>query len=402
MEITVTIHNICAYPNTINLIKRLNIETNAIKKAKLIRQAALNKYSYLKRYRSISKAKTSIDETPTDIASSEKKNNTTSQVTVGISDIEHDEAYYVSIIVGNQKFRVILDTGSSTLWIPNNKCTDPDCKVHKRFNSRKSPTFKPEGKEWEIAYGTGSAAGITGKDNIQIGNLTAIKQIFGLANSVDDFFTKVVSDGIIGLAFDELNPMDNGAPTFISTLIKQKTIDPIFSFHFQHFNDSNDKGTFTLGGVDKSKFEGKITFTPVISSAENNGFWVINLEDVNVNDYSLKFSREAIIDTGTTLLIIPDGDAAAIHKKIPGSSFNEKQNLYIIPCNTTAVVSLKFGGVNYEIPSRYLTFDKLSKSQCISGIQTGLDFWLVGQTFIKNVYSAFDVGRKKVGFAHSK
>ncbi|CAG8829884.1 25618_t:CDS:1, partial [Gigaspora rosea] len=119
-----TIHNIYAYPNTINLAKRLNIETDVIKKANLIRQAALNKYTYLKHFSSISNAKTSINETPSDIATSES--NTSSQATVPITDIKNDLDYYTSIIVGNQEFRVLLDTGSSNLWIPNSNCTDHD------------------------------------------------------------------------------------------------------------------------------------------------------------------------------------------------------------------------------------------------------------------------------------
>ncbi|CAG8828419.1 16911_t:CDS:2, partial [Gigaspora margarita] len=216
-----------------------------------------------------------------------------------------DIGYYTSIIVGNQKFRVILDIGSSNLWIPNNDCTVEACQNHERFNSSQSPTFKPEGQNCEITYGTGTATGITGKNNIQIGSITANEQFFGLTEFEDNTFS-----------FDELNTMDNGAPILISTLIKQKTIDPIFSFHFQHFNVSDDKRTFTLGGVDKSKFEGNITFTPIISSNSiPNCFWVINLKDVNVNDHSMNFSREAIIDTGTTLLIIPDDDAVAIHSQ---------------------------------------------------------------------------------------
>ncbi|CAG8747304.1 32247_t:CDS:2, partial [Gigaspora margarita] len=150
-------------------------------------------------------------------------------------------------------------TGSSNLWIPNSNCTVEACQDLKRFNSSQSPIFEPE---------------------------------------------DIVSDGILGLAFDKLNTMDNSAPTFISTIIKQKTIDAIFSFHFQHFNVADDKGTFTL----------------------------------------------------------------AIYKQIPGSNLDPEQGLYSIPCNTTAVVSLKFGGVNYEIPSRDLNFDKLSKSQCLLGI----------------------------------
>ncbi|RIB20402.1 aspartic peptidase domain-containing protein, partial [Gigaspora rosea] len=311
-----------------------------------------------------------------------------------------DLDYYTSIIVGNQEFRVLLDTGSSNLWIPNSNCTS--CQNERKFDSSKSPTFKPEGKDWEIAYGSGFASGVTEKDNIQIANLTAFEQIFGLADSIDDSFNDLECDGILGLGFDQLNTMDDGTPTFISTLIKQKTIAPIFSFHFQHVNASGDKGTFTLGGVDESKFKGNITFTPVIDSDEYEGFWVVSLKGANVNNNPLEFSREAIIDTGTTILIIPNDDAEAIFKQIPGSTYDQI-GAYIIPCNTSDVVSLKFGGVNYEIPSKDLILDKISETDCTSSILPGgdpsWDFWLVGQTFLKNVYSAFDAEKKQVGFA---
>ncbi|RIB10421.1 aspartic peptidase domain-containing protein [Gigaspora rosea] len=209
-----TIHNIYAYPNTINLVKRLNIETDVIKKANLVRQAALNKYSYLKHFNSISDVKTVIDETSSNNATSKSKNNS-SAITVPITDMGQDLGYYCSITVGNQDFFVILDTGSSNLWIPNSNCTSNDCKNHRKFNSSNSPTYKPEGEDWIIAYGTGAASGITGIVNIQIGNITANEQIFGQANLIDDFFTKIESDGILGIAFDSINTMDNGAPTYL-------------------------------------------------------------------------------------------------------------------------------------------------------------------------------------------
>ncbi|CAG8512813.1 1127_t:CDS:2, partial [Gigaspora rosea] len=346
-----TIHNIYAYPNTINLVKRLNIETDVIKKANLVRQAALNKYSYLKHFNSISDVKTVIDETSSNNATSKSKNNS-SAITVPITDMGQDLGYYCSITVGNQDFFVILDTGSSNLWIPNSNCTSNDCKNHRKFNSSNSPTYKPEGEDWIIAYGTGAASGITGIVNIQIGNITANEQIFGQANLIDDFFTKIESDGILGIAFDSINTMDNG--------------------------------TFTLGGVDESKFKGNITFTPVINSVENEGSWVISLKGANVNNNSLEFSREAIIDTGTTLIIIPANDAKTIFNKIPGSQFDPDSFAYII----------------HAIP---LT---TSETECVSSILPAKNpkwnFWLVGQTFLKNVYSAFDVGNKQVGFAPSK
>ncbi|CAG8587062.1 41323_t:CDS:1 [Gigaspora margarita] len=417
----ITINCICAYPNnkplhTINLVKRVNVATNftnAIEKAKYMRQETLNKYSNYKDLKSTSSSMSYISSV---IASKKRplsniaslSNGTKSkggQSTLYIKDVNLDEGYYAEIIVGNQKLSVLLDTGSSNLWIPNKNCTSAFCQNHNKFDSNQSPTFKSEGNQWSILYGTGSASGVTGIDDLKIGKFIADKQIFGLADAVSNNFISTESDGILGMAFDNLNTMDNGAPTLISTLIKQKKINPLFSFHFSHYYDFDDQGTLTLGGVDKSKFDGKITYNPVIS---NIGFWLILLDGAIVNKNPTLFAvRPAIIDTGTTLLIIPSKDAAELHKQIPGSEFDSQDGVYIIPCDTTAVVSLIFGGVEYKIPPRDLIFLPISGTQCVSAILPvdlfpPLPIWLVGQAFLKNVYSVFDVGNKQVGFAQNK
>lgn len=430
----VTKHNICAHPNpnnnqlnTINLVKKVNVNKNALDYVKRLKQRALNRYSEsnLKHLSSISNAETSNDKTSSDTpalndisgdgqgsysdtvsntqapsegsssnspAPSERSDSHSPGSSQGSSSDTpapigntsgkdsnatfiksggQDSIYYGKIIIGNQELNVILDTGSSDLWIPNINCTSASCQNHNKFNSSNSTTFKPEGKPWSIEYGTGFSSGFTGIDDIQIGKFTANKQTFGLADIIADFFVPLEADGILGLGFDALNTIDDGAPTLISTLIKQNKIDPIFSFHFSHFTDFDDQATFTLGGVDERKFTRKINYMPVIhpkSKSIPNGFWVINLGDAKVSGESLKFSRDAIIDTGTTFIIVPENDAVAIHKKITKSKFEKAIGFYTIPCNTTAVVSLKFGGVDYDISHRDLLGSPFNDTLCISGI----------------------------------
>ncbi|CAG8502288.1 3785_t:CDS:2 [Gigaspora rosea] len=208
---------------------------------------------------------------------------------------------------------MLLDTGSSNLWVPNKNYTSATCQNHNKFNSNQSPTFKSEGNQWSILYNLGTASGVTGIDDIKIGKFTADNQTFGLADVVADNFLLTEHDGILGMASDNLNTMDNGAPTLISTLIKQKKFNPLFSFHFSHYYDFDDQGTLTLGG--------------------------------------LSAVRLAIIDTCSTFLLIPSKDAAELHKQIPESEFDSQNNVYIIPYDTTAVVSLVFGGVEYKFYS---------------------------------------------------
>ena len=84
--------------------------------------------------------------------------------------------------------------------------------------------------------------------------------------------------------------------------------------------------------------------------------------------------RTAILDTGTTLIIAPAADAAAIHAKIPGSQ-SDGQGGFTIPCTTTTAVSLNFGGANFDINPTDLLFAPVDtnnlQGDCISGISSG-------------------------------
>ncbi|CAG8512337.1 3239_t:CDS:1 [Racocetra persica] len=409
-----TIYSINAYPNYKQL-HTVSTDTNARDSIDKLRKTAINKYSRYKDLALTSNATTSNYKMSSDVSTSNNEIfshvSTSESQTIPIIDDNPDKAYYVKIIIGNQEFKVMLDTGSSSLWIPNKDCTSDACKGHNRFDSSSSPTFKDEGNPWDIQYGLGNASGITGIDSIQIGNITADNQIFGLANSESDDFGYDDFDGILGLGFDNLNDLDNGSSTLISTLIKQNKINPIFGCHFQHASGVDD-GTFTLGGVDESKFIGEITFNSVINTV---GFWEINLDGVKLDDTPMSISgRSAIIDTGSTVLFVPSDDAAAINKQIPGAEFDNKTNTYKVPCppdpcctSTSSIptISLRFGGVDYTIPSEDVIYNSLF--QCITVIvpfdlEGHPNTWVVGQSFLKNVYSVFDVENRKVGFAHSK
>lgn len=121
-------------------------------------------------------------------------------------------------------------------------------------------------------------------------------------------------------------------------------------------------------GLDESKFEANSLVT---LNATDDAFWKINVGGVTVNgaDISISGDRIALMDTGTTLLVIPTADAAAIHAKIPGAKLTSSGQ-YTVPCNTNASVAIQFGGKSFPINSKDLPFASGGRTtgDCTSGI----------------------------------
>jgi hypothetical protein len=166
----------------------------------------------------------------------------------------------------------------------------------------------------------------------------------------------------------------------------------ITSFKIPRLADGLNDGEITFGGLDATKFNASTLTT--LSNVSPTGFWEANLDAVSVDgtDTGLQ-GRTAILDTGTTLIVAPPSDAAAVHALIPGAQ-SDGQGGFTVPCTTTASVALTFGGTLFPIDSRDIAAQPLDLTDptgtCVSGISSGEvdgpDLWLVGDVFLKNAY----------------
>lgn len=269
-----------------------------------------------------------------------------------------------------------------------------------------STSFVDSQNPFNVTYGKGFVKGNIIADDLLVAGLKLPGHTFGVATEESDDFSGNSSlfDGIMGLAQSTLSEQRTLTPP--ESLAKAGQIkEAIVSFKLSRLADQKNDGEVTFGGLDASKFDQKTLVT--LNNANNKGFWEGALDAVSVdgNDLGLN-GRTAILDTGTTILIVPTADAQLIHKSITGAQ-DIGNGSFSVPCTTNSSLALTFGQQSFAIDPRDIAALPLDLNNltgdCISGISAGqvagANEWLVGDTFLKNVYFSTNVGKNTIQLA---
>jgi saccharopepsin len=129
----------------------------------------------------------------------------------------------VTIGTPPQEFKVVLDTGSSNLWIPSSQCTSIACFLHNKYDSSQSSTYLKNGSSFEIRYGSGSLSGFVSSDTLDFAGLIIKDQLFAEATEEPGLaFAFGRFDGILGLGYDTIS-VNHITPPFYE-LINHKVV----------------------------------------------------------------------------------------------------------------------------------------------------------------------------------
>jgi len=336
---------------------------------------------------------------------------------------DSDSSYFGSMTIGTppQQFNVILDTGSSDLWLADTTCSTCP-RAMPVFDSSKSTSFQASNSlssDVTIHYGSGAVAGTLATDTVTMGGFTIPDQTFLTVDRLTSNLLDGTVSGIMGLAFDAISST-RSTPFWQALSQGGQLSTQEMSFWLTRVSgEKNPKteepgGVFTLGGTNSSLFTGDIEFN---SLADTPSFWLLSLSGATVGGTAVKItsgdSALSAIDTGTTLLGGPSADVAAIWATVPGSAPSQvNQGFWTFPCENEVNVSLSFGGKFWPISSIDMNTgpETPGSSNCAGAIfdlslgtniesGTGNPNWVVGDTFLKNVYSVFRASPAAVGFA---
>ncbi len=173
-----------------------------------------------------------------------------------------------------RELEVVLDTGSSRLWLPDIQCDNDDPENH------------------------------ICRDVLRIGSLIVKNQLFAGAGALPGVNISV--DGYLGLGHDK----STDSPFY--NMVHQGLLDePIFALHLGD-NDHNDS-EIVLGGTNKDHYDGSIVHLPV----RRRSYWEVDLDTVYLGDKSIELDATgAIFDSGTPFIILPETLAQVLNRAV--------------------------------------------------------------------------------------
>lgn len=304
--------------------------------------------------------------------------------------------YYGNITIGTppQHFRVLFDSGSSSLWVPSRDCVNCG-DHHNMYDSSKSTSYVENGEEFSIGYGSGSLTGYLATDTLTVAGLTIQNQTFAAANQTSSFFKTLESDGLMGLGFVNI-AIDNVLPPLYNMISQGLLARPVFSVWLDRNLSSSVGGQLMFGGIDPTKYTGEFAYMPVI----DQGFWQIRMDGGYVGDFEFcKGGCDAVVDTGTSAIVGPYQYVDVILKAL---NVDGNGNVDCSVVSDLPDVLFSFGGRMFPLrPKDFVSREVLNGVEtCNVNIEyNASNTWILGDVFLGAVYTEFDLGNSRVGFA---
>ena len=365
-----------------------------------------------------------------------------------ITSTQNGVTLRVEVQVGDQTFYLVPDTGSSDLWVPTTdfQCVEPgtnllvkqeECHFGNTYEIPESTQYVTN-QTFGVQYGTGIALGKVGLANVTINGIRVENQKIGLVDRTNDVGDGLGS-GILGLGFPPLTSahpgteLDNSTllinravydPVFVS-MYKQDLVETWYSFAIErpHANATQSPGGWLgLGELPPVSHSNNWAVKPIevtkgLPEELTGGKREITLMTLTVDGVtwghspdSTKLSDstpfQAVVDTGNHMNLFPNRISKSINEHFdPPGILDKDLNVYIVDCNaTTPEVGVTLDGQTFwhKSPDDLIYHDVSGfcySSVAPTGENGDLALNFIGDAFLRNVVSVYDMGKEEMRFA---
>ncbi|KAJ4415032.1 hypothetical protein N0V85_002892 [Neurospora sp. IMI 360204] len=334
-----------------------------------------------------------VSGTPSEDTPSGKPKGSSS--TLPATPFWQEREYLTPLTVGTppQTVLVNVDTGSVSFWLLSSETFIANKTLRALYDIGKSTTAeKVVNASWASYYADGSyAAGNVYHDTLRLGSVEVPKAVVQSALEVSlDLAADLATSGLMGLAYNmssEVHPL--GTETTVLEQLYERLDQPLMTIDLR----TRANGTYTFGLIpaaavpatdkkgEKEKgrapYKGEINYYPLspseywqttytffsIANSTYQSPWMNGLEDAdpptqgqatptsstsptastNNPGVTATLLREAIIDTGTSILLLPDAVVDKYYAHVPGAVFRTEYNVWTFPCDLKVPVHTRSG-----------------------------------------------------------
>lgn len=319
-------------------------------------------------------------------------------------EINDNLLFLAEIKIGSnsQSFKLVLDTGSSIVWVAGPKSLD-SVEIKHHYYPSTSTTSKNTTNKFNQVYGSGSCSGFIFTDTINYVNNSPFQMKFGVTSTTN--FDVEEADGIIGLGKN----YEDSEKSLIMSLYKNKIISSrSFSFKFTRVY-YGEKATFYIGKhEDFSKSE--TTFCSLLSSSDYEVLlWACKMNSMSLvnNGISLDVSGSytVIFDSGTNVIIMPIYYIYKIKDdvyKFGCSIYQSKdsKNSYQLKCSfsdSLPVFQFKIDNNIYKIPNEFCYY-KLGGYYYSRVVFQESNVYIFGSPFFFTFHTLFNHDEERIYF----
>ncbi|KAL3616274.1 hypothetical protein CASFOL_039664 [Castilleja foliolosa] len=355
------------------------------------------------------------------------------------TDLQHLGEYLAKVGVGTppQTQTLVIDTGSSMLWVQCKPC-DPPCypQLDPVFDPKKSTSFVDVGCDdlncykveedsrgcdntqstctYEYTYGDGTdISGTMAIENITIGDITVPNIIIGCTHKAQGLITENLEDGVLGLGGGSVSVMSQSGGL----------IGGMFSYCL---GDSTKGGWLEFGRSNHIPKDNNITWATLIHNPKQPSFYYIDLVGLSVGGEVLGISGDTfqinqetgeggvILDTGTVVTRLPQVAYEALRDKfkekmgniatVDGaiSIFDTCYNQDEVDLNNVPTVSFNFSSQGFQpvsitLEATNVLYD-LAVYVCLAFAPSPTNFGIIGNMQQQGIQITIDATGGYVGF----
>jgi aspartyl protease len=260
-------------------------------------------------------------------------------------------------------------------------------------------------------------------DTVDLMGVKNPKQQFLLCDNFT-LFSGIEPDGVLGLSLPNDTFLAASVdPFYWSAFFSGQLKSPEFSFYIKPGQEFGSE--LTLGGVDKTRFQGPITTLPMSNTSTEFGQWIMDQTAVVINGKAVHNSTSgrpfgpqlAILDTGTAFIQTPDLQTAkdlyaAISPQIkPVGNLGSFGARCDVVDRVAVDVILKFGPKGEFAATVPKEFFNLGEFPDHPGMCETIflapafdqgeppNIWIVGSPLLKNYYTIWNGIDLTMGFA---